>query len=175
MSVKGADKLAQRLRQMPEILKERVKAAIKEGAEQALADMKTFTPLDPANPGAHARDGLTIVYDKDGLAAHIGLPTKELTERFFWFRFLDLGTKGYTPEPTLVRRTRQTDKAGERVYEWQVENVARRTSSASKTTKLISQYVPPRPALHIRERTLDANRDDIERLVRQAVDSMRKG
>lgn len=145
MPVKGGKDVAAALRRMPARVREEVIDAVQRGAEAVLDDMRRFTPLDPATP-QHAREGLTIVEDKDGMAAHVGLPTAELASEYFWFRFLDGGTKGYT-----AGDTRRTGK--------------------SKTTKKIYRDIPPRPALHIRQRALDANRDSIEAAVRRAIEA----
>lgn len=115
-------------------------------AQLVLAEMQRLTPVDPRSR-EHARDALTVAFEESGLTARIGLTTAELTSDYFWFRFLDLGTKGgevrYRVRGTREVRTMQT---------------------------------PARPALHIRERSLDMTRDDVERLIRQALaQAIRRG
>lgn len=143
MAVKGANRLKAILRRFPEKVKANLIPAVQQAAQGVLADMQMLTPFDPENPGRHARDGLTISYEKEGLVAHVGLTTPELTSEYFWFRFLDGGTKG--GEVTYWRRT----KDGKR--------------------RQSTMRVPARMAHHIRARALDGNLDDIDRVVRQAI------
>lgn len=148
MPVSGQGALLAALRAMPDRARAEIAKAVQQGAEGVLEEMKRLTPVDPETP-KHARDGLTISYESDGQVARIGLPTNALAEEFFWWRFLDGGTKGYTAGDT--RRT-----------------------AKNKTTKKVRRNIPARPALRIRERALDANRDEIERLVRMALAAVLK-
>ena len=149
MAVKGADKLIATLHRFPEKVKANLVPAVHKAAQGVLADMQMLTPYDPENPGRHARDGLTISYEKDGLVARIGLVTPELTSEYFWFRFLDGGTKG--GEVTYWRRT----KDGKR--------------------RQSTMRVPARVAHHIRFRALDGNLDMIDRVIRQAIKKAANG
>lgn len=149
MAVEGADKLKGLLRRFPERCADTVSKAVAKGAQEVLADMQMLTPYDPKNPGAHARDALTISFEKGGLVANVGLTTPELTSDYFWFRFLDGGTKG-----------------GEVTY-W------RRTKDGKRRQSIMR--VPFRAAQHIRERALDANRDELDRLVRAALKEAARG
>lgn len=142
MGVKGGKEVAAKFARIPDAVRKRVEAALLKGAGLTLDEMKRLTPFDAANPGAHARDGLTIVVEKGGLRVHVGLPSRELASDYFWFRFLDGGTKG--GEVTYWRRTK--------------EGRTRHTMN-----------VPARAALHIREKALDGNADEVERLVREAL------
>ena len=143
MPVTGAQEAVAKLNKIPAIVREKVEEAIKKSAGIVLEDMRRLTPRDPANPGSHAREGLTYIIDEGGLEARIGLPTKELENDYFWFRFLDGGTKG--GEIRYWRR----DKAGNRTRH--------------------TMNVPSRPALHIRERALDGNIEEVRRLVAEAI------
>lgn len=137
--VVGSDKLIAALNRMPKQVEAHVKEAIEAAAAQILLDMQAFTPQDP-NSTDHARDALAVAFEESGLAARIGLPTATKAQEYFWFRFLDGGTKG-----------------GQVSY--------RRAGSTTRHT----MTVPSRPALRIRERALDMNRDDIERLMKEAI------
>ncbi len=143
MTVTGARELVAKMNRMPQAVRERVEDAILQSAGIVLEDMKRLTPRDPVNPGAHAQDGLTIAIVEGGLEARIGLPTRDLESDYFWFRFLDGGTKG-----------------GEVNY-W------RRKGDGTRTRHTMT--VPSRPALRIRERALEGNIDEVRRLVAEAI------
>lgn len=140
--VTGAKEAVAKLNRIPLAVRERVEAALLMGGGIVLQDMRMLTPRDPANPGAHAQDGLTVLADEGGLRLRVGLPTQDLASDYFWFRFLDGGTKG--GEVTYWRR----GKDGRRRFTMQV---------------------PSRPALRIRERALDGNIDEVRALVAEAI------
>ena len=140
MPVEGADRVIAAFRRAPQAVRDRMKDALPDAAAPILNDMRFMTPVDPANPGPHARDGLVLIVDDDGLTVRIGLPTAALASEYFWFRFLDGGTAG-----------------GEVTY--------RRAGS----TTLHTMRVPARPALNIRQRALDGNLAEVERTLRAAI------
>lgn len=144
MTVTGGKELIAALNRLPRIAEQAVADALLKGAGLVLQDMRTYTPRDASNPGPHVADGLTIVTSPDGLEARVGLPTQALASDYFWFRFLDSGTKG-----------------GEISY-W------RRSANGSRTRQ--TMRVPSRPALRIRERALDGNIEEVRRLVVQAIE-----
>lgn len=143
MTVTGGAQVASALERVPALVRVRIAQAIEAGARLVLADMKVLTPRDSANPGPHAADGLTLILDEEDTRARVGLPTDDLASDYFWFRFLDGGTKG--GEVTANRR------------------------GANGKRQRYTIKVPARAALRIRERALDANRDELRRLVAQAV------
>lgn len=143
MPVTGQKEVIAKLNRLPDIVRMKAAEALSEAAGIVLQDMKVLTPRDRANPGPHAADALTIVTSPDGLEAHVGLPTADLASDYFWFRFLDSGTKG-----------------GEVRY-WK--------RGADGSRKRHTMVVPSRPALRIRERAYEGNMDEVERLVRQAI------
>ncbi len=139
MPVTGAKEVVAALSvRIPARIREYLEDALQRASFIVLQDMQGMTPIDGSNPGPHARDGLTVMLDDGGLKSHIGLPTNDLNEEYFWFRFLDGGTKG-----------------GEVSY--------------TRNGKRHTMTVPARPAMRIRERALDANRDEIERLIVDAI------
>ncbi|OSQ33815.1 hypothetical protein [Thalassospira sp. MCCC 1A01428] len=141
MAVTGGKELAARLNALPAKMQDHVADAVARAALSVLDDMKRLTPRDGANPGPHAADGLTVIYSENGLKAFIGLPSDRLASDYFWFRFLDGGTKGGTV---------QYRKAG-------------------KPGKRFNMTVPARPALNILSRAVDANSDEARRLITAAV------
>lgn len=142
MAVKGGKEAAAKLAAIPAVVRDRIEDALREGAEAILTDMRLMTPRDSSNPGPHAADMLTMIVSDDGLKIDIGLPTNQLAQDAFWFRFLDSGTKG-----------------GQVTY--------RRAGSAN----LHTMTVPARPALRIRDRALDGNLAEVRRLVALAIQS----
>ncbi|OSQ34363.1 HK97 gp10 family phage protein [Thalassospira sp. MCCC 1A01428] len=139
MTVTGGKQLAARLNALPDKMHDQVVEAVAKAALAVLDEMRRLTPRDSANPGKHAADGLTVVYSENGLKAFIGLPSDALASDYFWFRFLDGGTKGGTV---------QYRKAG-------------------KLGKRYSMTVPARPALHIRDRAVDGA--DVQQMISLAV------
>ena len=140
MPVEGADRVIAAFRRFPQAVRDRMKDALPDAAAPILNDMRVLTPVDGNNPGPHARDGLAMIVDDDGLAVRIGLPNPQLASQYFWFRYLDGGTAG-----------------GEVTY--------RRAGS----TTLHTMRVPARPALNIRQRALDGNLAEIDRTLRAAI------
>ena len=141
MTVTGGRELAARLNALPAKMQDHIADAVARAAMAMLDEMRRLTPRDGANPGPHAADGLTVIYSQDGLKAFIGLPTGRLASDYFWFRFLDGGTKGGTV---------QYRKAG-------------------KLGKRYVMAVPRRPALHIRDRAVDGTIDDVKQIISTAV------
>lgn len=141
MPVTGGREVAAALRRVPAAVEARVREALEDAAVLVLQDMKAMTPRDAAAPGGHVADLLTVIAEPEGLRLHLGLPSPQLASSGFWFRFLDGGTAG-----------------GEVTYRL-----------ARSPGKLFTMRVPARPALRIRERALDGNLAEVDRLVRQAV------
>lgn len=144
MSVTGGARVAAALASLPDRLRPGLAEALRQGAVLVLSDMTALTPVDADEPGPHARDALTIAAAEDGLSVRVGLPSRELASDYFWFRFLDGGTKG----GEVTARRRRPDGT---VHRYTVR-------------------VPARPALMIRERALDQNIAEIRRLVADAVE-----
>lgn len=143
MTIIGAKELVAKLNRIPDEVRDRVAAALKKGAGQVLGDVVAYTPYDPTHGGSHARDGMTMRVSEDGLTIRVGLVDKKAESDYFWFRFLDGGTKG-----------------GEVNY-W------RRKADGSRVRQTMK--VPARPALRILDRALDGNIAEVKRLVAEAV------
>lgn len=143
VAVKGISEAVSRLNRMPEAVRVRLQEALPKAAQVILEDMQAFTPVDGLHGGAHAREGLNVKISDDGLQANIGLPTQQDVNDYFWFRFLDGGTKG-----------------GEVKY-W------KRDASGKRTRH--TMQVPSRPALRIREKALDANEAKAREIIMEAI------
>ena len=148
MTDTGGKELARRLIGTAERAQALVEEALEEAAQDVLRDQQALTPVDPSRPGPHVRDALTILatLENGRPGVRVGLPTADLANVFFWFRFLDAGTAG----GTVTYRRRGSDKQH-------------------------TMTVPARPALHILNNSLDANRDKIVAAVRAALDRALKG
>ncbi|WP_449432351.1 HK97-gp10 family putative phage morphogenesis protein [Pseudomonas putida] len=88
----GDFKLRKLLRTIHQTVDNEVRVAMQEGADKILGSMREFIPKDT---GAGA-DALTAYVAKSGLDAQIGLRGKKANRRFFYLRFLEYGTKGYS-------------------------------------------------------------------------------
>ena len=88
----GDFKLRKTLRNIHAQLDNELKPAMQEAANRLLATMKEMIRKDTGDGAA----ALTAFVSKSGLDAQIGLRGKKPNERFFYLRFLEYGTKGYT-------------------------------------------------------------------------------
>jgi hypothetical protein len=138
MTVRGGDQLADALRRMPSRVREEVSDELRKGAQDVLDDMRRLTPVDTGE----TRAALTLRMAENGLAAFVGLPTRELASDHFIFRLLDQGTQGGEFRAKRVRN-------GE---------LQRYTVDMS-----------PKPALRIRDRAFAANDEQIQARIRAAV------
>ncbi len=141
MTVTGGRAVAAALRAVPDRMREPIAEAVAKAAASLLLEMQRLTPRDAANPGRHAADGLTVQIVDGGLKAYVGLPSDALAQDYFWFRFLDGGTKG-----GVVQYKR-----------------------AGKLGKRYKMKVPRRRALHIRDRAVDATIDETRNVISEAV------
>lgn len=83
------------LRKLPKEVEAHLKPAMREIADELLAEMKSRIPSDT---GA-AREALTAFVAKSGLDAQVGLRGRgKKSRRFFYLRFIEYGTKGYSGE-----------------------------------------------------------------------------
>ena len=122
----------------------RMPDAVREDVEEAIqraADLilEDMKRFVPRDTGDLAA-ALAKVATESGLGALIGLPTQELANDYFYARFIEEGTKGGTVN---YRR-----KGGPQVH---------------------TMNVPARPATPFMAPALDVNREDIERLLRTAI------
>lgn len=118
--------------------------AVREELREVIAQiaeriLRDMVTFVPKDTGELAR-ALAVAFSESGLAARVGLVTERAAADFFYARFLELGTKG-----------------GEASY--------RRAGSSERH----SMTVPARPATPFMQPALDLNRDDLERLVWEAI------
>lgn len=108
--LRGATRLRRVLRRIDPEATTELRTAIDEGAEAVLYDMIALTPR---RTGDLARL-LSYRVSRDGMQARVGLITKAAQRDGFYFRFLDVGTKGYParnipPQPALHIRSQAMD------------------------------------------------------------------
>lgn len=105
----GDFKLRKTLRNIHTRLDNELKPAMQEAADKVLATMKELIPKDTGEGAA----ALTAFVSKSGLDAQIGLRGRKLNKRFYYLRFLEYGTKGYTEgkKRSGGRNKRITNKA----------------------------------------------------------------
>ena len=88
----GNFKLRRTLRNIHKLMDNELKPSMQVSADRILATMKQLIPKDT---GA-AASALTAFVSASGLNAEIGLRGKVNNRRFFYLRFLEYGTKGYS-------------------------------------------------------------------------------
>ena len=103
----GASKLRRKLQRMPEAINAQVRAAIDRGSREALFEMQKRAPVGEAGaqiaPSGlarkHLQDQLERRVAKNGLSARVGLLGKVSRRDFFFWRFLEFGTKKMAKRP----------------------------------------------------------------------------
>lgn len=104
----GDFKLRRTLRTIHQSMDNELTAVMRDSAERILSTMKELIPKDTGAAAA----ALTIFVSKNGLDAQIGIRGKKNKQRFFYMRFIEYGTKGYTGKKRSGGRNRRpTNKA----------------------------------------------------------------
>lgn len=144
----GDFKLRKLLRTIHQTADNEVKVAMQEVSQKLLATMQELVPKD-TGAGAAA---LTAFVSKSGLDAQVGLRGKKANKRFYYLRFLEYGTKGYT----------EGKRSGGR---------NRRVSNKSDGSHFFGKHpdIPARPAHPWLRPAYDVNREFIQASLRAAV------
>lgn len=103
----GASKIRKKLLRMPEEIQAQVRGAVKRGSEEVLFEMQKRAPvsMDPVPygvdglPRLHLRSQLEAKIAKNGLSARVGLLGTRVANVFFFWRFLEFGTKKMDARP----------------------------------------------------------------------------
>ena len=103
----GDFKLRRTLRNIHSTMDNELVPAMQQSADRILATMRQLVPKDT---GA-AASALKAFISKSGLDAQIGIRGKRDMRRFFYLRFIEYGTKGYSG--TLYRRADADAVGGE--------------------------------------------------------------
>lgn len=146
----GDLKLRRTLRNIHKTLDNELKLVMQQGADMVLADMQALVPKDTGAAAA----ALTAFVSKSGLDAQVGLRGKKKNRDFFYLKFLEYGTKGYSGTKRASGRNR-------------------RDTNKSDGEHFFGKYpdIPARPAHPWLRPALDLNRDEMVSLIRSAIAS----
>ena len=149
----GDFKLRKTLRNIHTRLDNELKPAMQEAADKLLATMKEMIPKDTGEGAA----ALTAFVSKSGLDAQVGLRGKKANRRYYYLRFLEYGTKGYT----------EGKRAGGR---------NKRPSNKSDGSTFFGKFpdIPARPAHPWLRPAYDVNKEFILASINQAVSNTLK-
>ncbi|MCY1556766.1 hypothetical protein D9M68_935470 [compost metagenome] len=125
--------------------------------------------LIPRDTGAGA-EALSAFVSRDGLRAEVGLRGKRARQKFFYLRFLEFGTKGYSgvlyhrADGHTVNRDRSQLSGRNRLGR-------RDTKVKSDGENFFGKYpnIPARPAHPFMQPAFDLNRERWLQLVRRAI------
>jgi HK97 gp10 family phage protein len=144
----GDFKLRRTLRNIHQTMDNELRPAMQDAANQILSTMQQLIPRDTGE----AASALQASVSKSGLDAQIGIRGKKDNRRFFYLRFLEFGTKGYSG----------TKRAGNR---------SRRPSNKSDGKSFFGKYpdIPALPAHPWLRPALDVNREMVLAQISAAV------
>ena len=168
----GDFKLRRTLRNIHATMDNELVPAMQEAADKVLATMKQLVPKDT---GAAAAALKTFV-SKSGLNAEIGIRGKKDMRRFFYLRFAEYGTKGYSG--TLYRRADSNSVGGGHTNNRDRSKLRgknrlgrRETKNKSDGTNFYGKYpdIPARPAHPWLRPAMDVNREFVLASIQAAV------
>lgn len=176
--MQGDFKLRRTLRNIHTTIDNELRPAMQECANQVLASMRQFIPRDTGG----AAGALEAFVAKSGLDAQIGIRGKVDSRRFFYLRFVEYGTKGYSGQQ--YRRadagavggqhtnSRDKSKMGGRRNALRV----RETANKSDGKTFFGKYpdIPARPAHPWLRPALDVNREFVRLSLERAIKSTLK-
>ncbi len=144
----GDFKLRRTLRNIHATMDNELVGAMRESADRILGTMRELIPKDTGAAAA----ALKVFVSKSGLDAQIGIRGKKDNERFFYLRFIEYGTKGYTGNKRSGNRTR-------------------RPTNKSNGASFFGKYpdIPVRPAHPWLRPAKDVNREYVLANIRAAV------
>ncbi|WP_256671966.1 HK97-gp10 family putative phage morphogenesis protein [Pseudomonas sp. SG-MS2] len=168
----GDFKLRRTLRNIHQTIDNELKVEMQKVANEILATMRGLVPKDTGAAAA----ALTAFVSKSGLDAEIGLRGKRNNKRFFYLRFAEYGTKGYSG--VIYRRadsnaidghTNNRDKMAMKGRRNALR--ARETKNKSDGSTFFGKYpdIPARPAHPWLRPALDVNREAVMLHLQAAV------
>lgn len=171
----GDFKLRKTLRNIHATMDNELRPVMLEAAQQILATQRQLIPRDTGAASA----ALKVFVTKSGLNAEIGIRGKRDTQRFFYLRFLEYGTKGYSG--ALYRRADRNAVGGQHTNNRDKSKLsgrrnairARDTKNKSDGSKFYGKYpdIPARPAHPWLRPSKDVNREFVLANIRAAVAS----
>ncbi|ASN71515.1 hypothetical protein 9F2_9 [uncultured Caudovirales phage] len=149
--VRGDFKLRRTLRNIHQEMDNQLRPAMQKAADLVLELQKSSVRVSDG-PGPHARDALEAFVSKSGLDAQIGIRGKKDNREFFYLKFLEYGTKGYSGQSRAGGRKR-SDK------------------NKSDGAQFFGKYpdIPARPAHPWLRPSYDMNRERIVEIIERAV------
>lgn len=144
----GDFKLRRTLRNIHALMDNELAPVMSDSAGRILSTMRELIPKDTGAAAA----ALTVFVSKSGLDAQIGIRGKRDNSRFFYLKFIEYGTKGYT--------------GGKRS-----DNRNRRPTNKSDGTNFFGKYpdIPARPAHPWLRPAKDVNREYVVANIRAAI------
>lgn len=178
----GDFKLRRTLRNIHATMDNELVPTMKRAADQILATMKQLVPKDTGAAAA----GLKAFVSKSGLDAEIGIRGKKDMRRFFYLRFVEYGTKGYSG--TLYRRADSNAIGGAHTTNRDRSKLRgknrlgrRDTKNKSDGSHFYGKYpdIPARPAHPWLRPAMDVNREfvlaSIEAAIARTLNKASKG
>lgn len=149
--VRGDFKLRRTLRNIHQEMDNQLRPAMQQAADLVLELQKSSVRVSDG-PGPHARDALEAFVSKSGLDAQIGIRGKKDNDDYFYLKFLEYGTKGYTGNK----------RAGGRLRSGKIK---------SDGANFFGKYpdIPARPAHPWLRPSYDMNRERIVEIIERAV------
>lgn len=147
-SIKGDIQLRKTLRGIHQYLPNELRSAMQEAADRVLESQRELIPKDTGAAAA----ALEAHVASNGLDAQIGLRGKNDNREFFYMRFIEYGTKGYSGRKRSEGRNR-------------------RSTMKADGTHFFGVYpdIPARAAHPWLRPSYDMNRDEIITIIRGAV------
>ena len=102
-SIRGDIRLRRTLRNIHKTMDNELKPAMEAAANRILESQRQLIPKDTGAAAA----ALKVYVSPSGLDAQIGIRGKRDNRRFFYLRFIEYGTKGYTGDKRAGNRNRR--------------------------------------------------------------------
>lgn len=144
-SIKGDFRLRGVLRRIGNQMESDLRPAMQKAADLVLETQRELIPVDT---GA-GRDALTAFVSKSGLDAQIGLRGKRAARKFFYLKFVEFGTKGSQGK---AGKNPENKSDGENFFGYAPD-------------------IPARPAHPFIRPSYDTNRDEIRKILSEAIAS----
>ncbi len=169
----GDFKLRSVLRKIHKTLDNEIKPEMQAAAEEVLSTMRELMPQDTGAAAA----ALKVYVSKSGLDAQVGLRGKRDNKRFFYMRFIEYGTKGYSG--AMYRRADSNAVGGQHTNNRDKSKMggrrnalnARETKNKSDGTNFFGKYpdIPARPAHPWLRPALDVNKEFVRANLARAI------
>lgn len=172
-SIRGDIRLRRTLRNIHKTMDNELHPAMTKAAARVLATQQQLIPKDTGAASA----ALRVYVSPSGLDAQVGIRGKRDNRRFFYLRFLEYGTKGYTG--TIYQRADRDAVGGVHTNNRDKSQLkGRRNSIRQRDTKnksdgqhFFGKYpdIPARPAHPWLRPSLDVNREFVMAEIEAAV------